>query len=80
MKKIFNRVKEGWLFISRILGRVSTMILLTIIYVLVIGPMALGAKIFQKDLLQRKFDPEKNSYWRDRVSDVPNIERHTFQF
>jgi hypothetical protein len=80
MKKIFNRLKEGWLFLSRILGRVSTMILLTVIYVLVIGPMALVVKIFQKDLLQRKFNPEKKSYWRDRVSEAPTIERNTFQF
>lgn len=80
MKKFINRMKEGWFLFARMLSRVSTIILLTLIYVLVIGPMALDAKIFGKDLLQKKNLSAKTSYWRDRVSSESTIERHKFQF
>jgi hypothetical protein len=80
MKKFINRIKNGWLLFARTLGRVSTIILLTLIYLLVIGPMALYVKILGKDLLQKKNYAAKTSYWRDRVSSEPTIERHKFQF
>ena len=73
-------MKEGWLLFSRVVARISTVVLLTLVYVLVIGPMALGAKILRKDLLQRKTDPSKTSYWHDRVSSEPTVERQRFQF
>lgn len=80
MKNIINRIKDVWLLFARTLGRISTVILLTLIYLLVIGPMALIAKILRKDLLQKKIFSTKTSYWCNRVSSEPTIERHKFQF
>ena len=80
MKKFIHRLKDLWLLFARILGRVMTGILLTIVYVIVIGPMYLGAKVMRKDLLLKKKYPLKSSYWRDRVSNEPTIERYKYQF
>jgi hypothetical protein len=80
MKKFINHIKDGWLLFARTLGRVNTIILLTLIYVMIIGPMALLVKILRKDLLEKKKDSMKTSYWRDRASNEPTIERHKFQF
>jgi hypothetical protein len=80
MKKLISRIKDGWMYFARTLGRVNTIILLTLVYLLIIGPMALLAKIFRKDLLQKKKQSMETTYWRDRATNAPTIERHKFQF
>jgi len=80
MKKLISRVKDGWLLFARTLGRVNTIILLTLVYVVIIGPMALLVKILRKDLLQKKKNATLTSYWRERASNEPTIERHKYQF
>jgi hypothetical protein len=74
MKKFIHRVKEGWLLFSRTMGRFSTIILLTLIYLLIIGPMALCVEILQKYLFRRKKDMMKTFFWRDHISSEPTIE------
>jgi len=56
--KIFYKI---WLKIGEVLGWIWTRILLTIIFFVVIGPISLVMKLFNKDPLQFKFD--KNTYW-----------------
>jgi hypothetical protein len=80
MKKYFQRLKKIWLLFAQVLGRVTTALLLTLVYFIIIGPMALIAKLLRKDLLQRKKNPLKTSYWLGRTSNEPTIERHKFQF
>jgi hypothetical protein len=80
MKKILHYIKDGWYAFARILGRVNTVILLTLIYCIIIGPMALFAKLVKKDLLQRKKDSAKTSYWLNRAPSESTIERHKYQF
>jgi hypothetical protein len=80
MKKILNYIKNGWLLFARILARVNTIILLTLIYVVIIGPMALILRILRKDPLQKKKNSLITSYWHERASSEPTIERHKFQF
>jgi hypothetical protein len=80
MKKILHYIKDKWYAFARILGRVNTVILLTLIYILIIGPMALVAKLVKSDPLQRKKNPAKTSYWLNRAPNDPTIERHKYQF
>jgi hypothetical protein len=80
MKKFIHHIKDGWYLFARTLGRVNTVILLTLIYVLIIGPMALIAIILRKDPLRRKKHSMKTSYWHDRVPSEPTIERQKYQF
>ena len=80
MKSFFKKIKNGWMLFAQKLARINTVILLTIIYVMIVGPMALIAKMFRLDPLQRKRDTDKKSYWLNRISSEPTIERHKFQF
>ena len=80
MKKLISRIKDGWMLFARTLGRVTTIILLTLVYLVIIGPMALLVKILRKDLLQKKKNATLTSYWRERASNEPTIERHKYQF
>ncbi len=54
-----------WMRFAHVLAVVNTAILLTIIYVLVIGPAALVLWMIRKDLLDRTLRRE-GSYWRMR--------------
>ena len=80
MKKLLSRIKDGWMLFARALGRVNTIILLTLVYLVIIGPMALLARMFRKDLLQKKKHSMKTTYWLNRATNEPTLERHKFQF
>jgi len=80
MKKLISRIKDGWMLFARTLGRVTTIILLTLVYLVIIGPMALLAKMLRKDLLQKKKNSIKTTYWLNRATNEPTLERHKFQF
>lgn len=58
------------LFISHIIGWINTRLLLGIIFYLVFSPIGLVLRIFRKDLLDRKFNSDKDSYWIPREGDV----------
>ncbi len=80
MGRIFYYIKRLWLSFSKILGKINTVILLSLIYYIVIGCMSLVVKVLRKDLLQKKIDSKRNTYWIDRQSIDATIERNKFQF
>ncbi len=80
MREIFALLKRLWLSFAHLLGRVNTIILLTIVYVIAVGLMSIIIKILRKDLLLKKINPALNSYWLMRSSGEQTLERHKFQF
>jgi len=78
MKQFFSFLWKTWLKIGEILGWIWTRILLTFIYFLVIGPISLLMKLFNKDPLKFKFD--KNSYWLPRSQKEMKEEDYYHQF
>jgi hypothetical protein len=49
---VFAKLKSGWMSFVDVFGRVQTTLLLTLVYHLSIGPIALICKLMRKDLLQ----------------------------
>jgi hypothetical protein len=80
MKNLLRTLKQKWLLFSRKVGQVNTIILLSLVYLFVIGIMAIIVKLLGKDLLQKKMNSKQTSYWRDRNSSEQTLERHKFQF
>jgi hypothetical protein len=80
MKSFLNRIKTLWLSFALKLAKVNTVILLSLVYFIVIGCMALIARILGKDLLQKRINSHKATYWRLRVTTEPTINRNKFQF
>ena len=78
MMKFLKISYKIWLKIGEILGWIWTRILLTFIYFLVIGPISLLMKLFNKDPLKFKFD--KNSYWLPRSQKEMKEEDYYHQF
>ncbi|MFH0734911.1 MAG: SxtJ family membrane protein [bacterium] len=55
-----------WMIIAVLLGFVSTRVILSILFYLIITPMALIFKMIGKDPLNIKIDKTKTSYWEYR--------------
>ncbi|HEB50138.1 MAG TPA: hypothetical protein ENI89_05975 [Desulfobulbus sp.] len=63
---LLRRVHRVWMAGSTRMGSVMTAVLLTLVYLLVITPLALAARLMGMDLLHRRPDPARQSYWRPR--------------
>ena len=56
-------VERGWMAFSRVLSVISTYVILTIMFFLVITPIGLLLRLVGKDLLQTRLDRKRDSYW-----------------
>jgi len=78
-RSFWRRTYAGWMRFARFLGYVNTVVVLTLFYFLVVGPVALFLKLLGKDLLNRKAEP-RESYWEDKEAVEHSIEstQHLF--
>lgn len=53
----------GWMKLAGALSRIMTTVLLTLLYVLVLTPIALLARLFGQRFVARGFREECDSYW-----------------
>jgi hypothetical protein len=63
---IVRPLADGWLFIGKTIGRITTPILLVIVFVVIVTPLGLLLRIFGSDPLRLKRDPKASSYWIER--------------
>jgi hypothetical protein len=75
--KPLNRV---WMQLGRLLGKVTTPIVTGLLFYLVFTPAGLLARLLGKDPLRLRFDPQANSYWRERRPPGPPPENMANQF
>jgi len=80
MKSFFRTIKRLWLLFAHMLGKVNTILLLSLVYFVVIGFMWLLVKLFRKDLLRKKMDFDQASYWQTRKTSEQTLDRYKFQF
>ena len=80
MKKFIYAIKRMWLLFARMLGKVNTFLLLSLVYLVVIGFMSLLMRLFRKDLLQKKMDIKQGSYWQTRKLNEQTLDRYKYQF
>ncbi len=78
---LFRSIYSTWLAFSVILGYFVSRILLTIIFFVVITPMAVIFRVIAKDSMERKLDPKAVSYWSPKEPEADTtIERYEKQF
>ena len=73
LRTIARQLKRLWMKFAHVVAVVNTAILLSLFYVLVVGPLWLVIRILRKDYLQTQFNT-RPSYWRDR-----DVARHTLE-
>lgn len=73
---IFRKLYLGWLEIAARFGEVQTLIVVSIVYALVIGPMAVAIAVGRGDLLHKRNLFADGSVWNDADSTPdPDVER-----
>ena len=67
--KLLTPLNKLWFKFGMILGAIVAPVVMGVIFFLVITPIGLAMKIIGKDLLNKKYDKRKKTYWKKR--DVP---------
>lgn len=55
-----------WMKLALVLGWINTRLILSVLFYLIFTPIGIGMKLFGADLLDRKIDKQKESYWRKK--------------
>ena len=73
--KLLTPLNKVWFKIGIFLGNLVAPIIMGIIFFLVVTPIGLIMKIIGKDLLQKKYDKKKKSYWIKRDGSFNTMKR-----
>ncbi len=72
---ILKPAYTAWMKFAFVLGWINTRLLLIIIFYFVFTPIGLVMRLFGMDLLNRKVDKKKESYWEKKEPGTGNYER-----
>jgi len=56
-----------WMRLAFILAWINTRLILSILFYLIFAPVGIGMRLFGGDLLDKKIDKNKESYWINKV-------------
>lgn len=70
-----NPVYRGWMRFGIVLSKITTPIILTLLFFVVIFPASLIVNLFRKDPLHRKFDSTPSYRINSKQPSVKNLER-----
>jgi hypothetical protein len=71
----WRRLSSGWMAIVARFGFAQTLVILTLFYALLLGPVALVMGLARRDLLERRGLRAGGSAWHDSDSAPPDLER-----
>lgn len=66
---------HGWMRLGMLLGKVTTPIIMTLVFAITIIPMALLLRIFRRDFMRRNFDESPSYRVKSRQPSVENMEK-----
>jgi hypothetical protein len=71
-----RRLYQGWLELAAHFGEIQTLLIVCVVYVFVLGPMAVLATLTGRDLLAKRGFEAASSAWSDADSTSrPDVER-----
>jgi hypothetical protein len=68
-------VYRGWMRFGLLLSKITTPIILTLVYVITIIPTSIILRLARKDLLHRKFDGSKSYRVKSKAPSIENMEK-----
>jgi len=71
----WRRLLAGWMAITARFGFTQTLVILSLFYALLLGPVALVFGLTRRDLLERRGLRAGGSAWHDADSAAPDLER-----
>jgi hypothetical protein len=69
-----------WMKAAFILGWINTRVILMLLFYLVFTPIGLVTRLMRLDLLERKLDKDKASYWKTKEKRAFNLSQYEKQF
>lgn len=66
---------RAWQRLGEAMGRVTTPVMLTAVFVLVVIPTRIAMALARVDPMQRRFDRAASTYWEDRPDEDPSPAR-----
>lgn len=69
-----------WMKFAEVLGLISTTIILSVFFYLILTPVGFVARWFRKDPLDLDWKHRRASYWIDREPVEPTLERYEKQY
>ena len=73
--KLLTPLNKLWFKFGMILGAIVAPIVLGFIFFLVVTPIGLVMRIMGKDLLNKKYDKKKNTYWINRDKNMSSMKK-----
>jgi saxitoxin biosynthesis operon SxtJ-like protein len=70
----------AWMALAFMLGFVMSNVILALFFFLVVTPIGLLARLFQKDFLARKWEKPAASYWIQCAREIRTAENYKRQF
>ena len=64
--KLLEPLNKYWIKLGEFLGKVIAPVVMLLIYFLIVTPISLLLKIFNKDILNLKLNKKKTSYWIEK--------------
>ncbi|NLH50447.1 MAG: hypothetical protein GX444_17855 [Myxococcales bacterium] len=75
-KPAVRPVFRGWMWLAQKLNWFTTRLLLTVIWLVIFLPVGLVLRLLRVDFFDRRWEPGKASYWRERPA-TPYDRRRT---
>ena len=73
--KLLTPFNQLWFNFGMILGAIISPIVMGIVFFLVVTPTGFILRIMRKDLLNKKYDKEKETYWIKRNASIGTMKR-----
>ena len=68
---LLGPVEKVWMAVAGVLGWINARILLSIVFVVLVAPVALVLRLLGRDPLARRRDPKAPSYWIEHPASDP---------
>ena len=73
--KLLSPLNKLWFKFGMILGAIVSPVVMGVVFFLVVTPIGLIMKIIGKDLLNKKYDKKKRTYWIKRDTLIGTMKR-----
>ena len=73
--KFLTPLNKLWFKFGKMLGDIVAPIVMGVVFFVVVTPIGLVMKIMGKDLLNKKYDEKKISYWKKRDTPIGTMKR-----
>lgn len=79
IRNIGRTIYRWWMAFARFLAAANAALLLTVVYVVVIGLMSLISRLLGKDLMSHRVEPS-GSFWKTKEPTLHTLDQARHQF